>query len=178
VATTVKSSPHAAWTIRLPTISPPMTQGPVRVLKSPTPSCPNLLDPTVIRRPNAAKKSNKMVYNIQQIYIYIISKYNISYRWRNSCKRFWLAIARFWIKLRKFVITKAFFRSNVFWEEKNRERRKNFSSLSWFHTISFVNSFNPGFNSALTLTVNYSWMRSPSRYRCDTVSEKQNTHIW
>lgn len=62
MATTVKSSPHAAWTIRLPTISPPMTQGPVRDLKSPTPSCPNLLDPTVIRRPYAVKKSNKMVY--------------------------------------------------------------------------------------------------------------------
>ena len=63
MATTVKSSPHATWTIRLPTNSPPMTQGPVLDLKSPTPSCPNLLDPTVIRRPYAAKKSNKMVYN-------------------------------------------------------------------------------------------------------------------
>ena len=38
VATTVKSSPQAACAIRLPTISPPMTQGPVRDLKSPTPS--------------------------------------------------------------------------------------------------------------------------------------------
>lgn len=72
----------------------------------------------------------------------------------------------------------------MFWEEKNWARsreRLQFSQSISHHFVckaGIKNSFNPGFNSALTLTVNYSWMRSPSRYRCDTVSEKQNTHIW
>ena len=128
------------------------------------------------------KKPNKMVYNTA-LWLNIRSSFlDVS---ADRCRKFHtddvtrVSISDWLLLGFDFVITKAFFRSNVFWEEKNRERRKkNFSSLSRFHTILFVNSFNPGFNSALTLTVNYSWMRSPSRYRRDTVSEKQNTHIW